>query len=153
MKAVLSLLPLTLLLGCGQAPEPTGTITGRVDALTLGWVSSVEAVGGAELATSGIDAKRNFTIQVYVGQTYQLQLVDSAQTRRELVIFRDGLDQITVATGTPVDIGAITASRDTSTPTADPDPDDHSGPRDGTCEPVTGEYRFTTYNLDVLVGD
>src|SRR5262245_49971854 len=114
MKVVLSLFFLTLFLGCGQVPELIGTITGRVDALTLGWVSSVEAVGGAELATSGIDAKRNFAIQVYVGQTYRLQLVDSGQTRRELVVLDNGIDQITVETGTPVDIGAITAAPDTN---------------------------------------
>lgn len=145
-------LGLIVLIGCSQAP-PGASIVGRVDALTLGWVSRVEAISDAEVAASTVDAGGGFRIDVSRTGTFRLKLTDPMAQQTQLVVFPDGSSEITVSAETPtIDVGAIAASGDAAVAGSSDDGGHGSPSPQGTCGEI-GECRFDTYNLEVQVGD
>lgn len=142
------------LVGCGAGSEGS-VIVGRLEGNDLSWATQVRALGAQGEVSGQLGAGRDFRLAVPSVGEQQLSLADDAG-RTLAIRFKDGRDRLTINdAGLTIDIGRITmqgdaAVADDSLDTTGDDPD-AGVPNDGV--PCAVECRFTTYNLDVQVGD
>ncbi len=141
-------------IGCGAGPEGSA-IVGRIEGSGLSWATSVRSVSAEGETNSPLSAAREFRLEARSLGDHQLSLADDSG-RVLPVRFKDGRDRLTINdAGLTIDIGRIrlqgdAAVADDSLDTAEDGPDAGVG-EDGV--PCAVECRFSTYNLDVQVGD
>ncbi len=155
---IFSIFTLAIVTACGGAPDAsteTATLVGQVDLARLPGTTSLEAISDRSQVYGLLDKQGRFEIKLEPDVGYQLWL-DGAR-RAQIDLGPSPIEQLILQEQERLDLGLITLSVGEII-SGEPQSDDQGEPtgepvNEPNCEVDLRDCEFTTYNLDVEVGD